>query len=416
MKNYDVVVIGAGAAGLLASGRAAERGAKVLLLEKMERAGRKLLITGKGRCNITNDAPQSEYFKHIFPNGRYLKHAFGTFFSKDIVNLLELNGVKTVVERGDRVFPESNKSSDVVEALLRYCNKNRVDIQCRHKVEKLLIDNGEIKGVQFLSQGKLSDILCKNVIVCTGGLSYPATGSDGDGYKMAKDTSHNLIPARQSLVPIETKGNLAEELQGLSLKNVTASVWVNGKKCKEEFGEMLFTHFGLSGPIILTLSRFIVDELRNKNKVDVSIDLKPALDENKLDDRLIRDLNENGKKQFDNIFKLWLPSKLIPVFLRELHIEQNKQCNQVNAKERRKIMLLMKNFRFEVSGYRSFKEAIITAGGIDLQDVDSKTMESKKIKNLYFAGEVLDLDANTGGFNLQIAFSTGYLAAESVSF
>jgi predicted Rossmann fold flavoprotein len=413
MKNYDVIVIGGGAAGLIAAGRAAELGAKVMLLEKMERVGRKLLITGKGRCNITNEAAQSEYFKHIFPNGRFLKHAFATFFSQDIVNLLETQGVKTVVERGGRVFPESNNSVDVVEALLKYCIKNRVEIHCRHKVEKLLTENNEIRGVQVSSGGKSTDIYAKSVILCTGGLSYPATGSDGDGYKMAKDTNHNLIPARQSLVPVETKGNLAQELQGLSLKNVTASVWVNGKKCKEEFGEMLFTHFGLSGPIILSLSRFIVDELRNKSKVEVSIDLKPALDENKLDDRLIRDLNENGKKQFDNIFKLWLSVKLIPVFLKELQIEENKQCNQVNSKERRKIMLLMKNFRFEVTGCRSFKEAIITAGGIDLQDIDSKTMESKKVKNLYLAGELLDLDANTGGFNLQIAFSTGWLAAES---
>jgi predicted Rossmann fold flavoprotein len=415
MKNYDVIVIGAGAAGLIAAGRAAEQGSKVLLLDKMERAGRKLLITGKGRCNITNDASPAEFFKHIFPNSRFLKHAFATFFSKDIVNLIEIYGVKTVVERGGRVFPESNKSADVVDALLKYCNKNHVEIRCRHKVEKLLIENDIIKGVSVSSNGKIEDISGASVIVCTGGCSYPATGSDGDGYKMARETGHELVSVRQSLVPVETKGDIASRLQGLSLKNVNASVWVNGKKVQEEFGEMLFTHFGLTGPIILTLSRLMVDELRNKNKVEVSIDLKPALDENKLDDRLIRDLNENGKKQFDNIFKLWLPSKLIPVFLTELNIESNKQCHQVNAKERRKIMLYMKNFRFEVTGYRSFKEAIITAGGIDLKDIDPKTMESKKVKNLYFAGEVLNLDANTGGFNLQIAFSTGWLAGQSAS-
>jgi predicted Rossmann fold flavoprotein len=415
MKNYDVIVIGGGAAGLIAAGRAAELGAKVLLLEKMERVGRKLLITGKGRCNITNDAPQSEYFKHIFPNSRFLRHAFAIFFSTDIIKLIESHGTKTLVERGGRVFPESSKSADVVEALLKYCTHHKVDIKCRHKADKLLCEDGKITGVRILAHGSVSDLFAPNVIVCTGGISYPATGSDGDGYKMATETNHHLIEPRQALVPIETRGNLASELQGLSLKNVTASVWVNGKKNREEFGEMLFTHFGMSGPIILTLSRLIVDELRNKNKVEVSIDLKPALDENKLDDRLIRDLNEHGKKQFDNIFKLWLPSKLIPVFIRELQIDETKQCNQVNAKERRKIMLMMKNFRFEVSGYRSFKEAIITAGGIDLQEIESKTMESKKIKNLYFAGEVLDLDANTGGYNLQIAFSTGWLAGTSAA-
>jgi predicted Rossmann fold flavoprotein len=414
MIDYDVIVIGAGAAGLIAAGRAGELGGKVLLLEKMERAGRKLLITGKGRCNITNDATASEYFKHIYPNGRFLKHAFATFFSKDIISLLESNGVKSVLERGGRYFPESNKSSDVVDALIRYCNRNKVELKCRQKVEKLLIENGAVKGVVISANGKEQELSCKKVIICTGGCSYPATGSDGDGDKMAKATGHSFVPVRPALVSVETKGDLALRLQGLSLKNVTASVWVNGKKVQDEFGEMLFTHFGLSGPIILTLSRLMVDELNKKNKVEVVIDLKPALDENKLDDRLIRDLNENGKKQFDNIFKQWLPSKLIPVFINELKIEGNKECNQVNAKERRKIMLLMKNLRFEVTSYCSFKEAIITAGGVDLQEIDSKTMESKKVKNLYFAGEVLDLDANTGGFNLQIAFSTGWLAAQSV--
>jgi predicted Rossmann fold flavoprotein len=413
MENFDVIVIGAGAAGLIAAGKAAESGAKVLLLEKMERPGRKLLITGKGRCNITNDASQSEFLKHIFPNGRFLKHAFATFFSPDIVALLEKYGVKTVVERGNRIFPESNQSSDVVDALVRFCTKNKVDIRCRHKVESLIIEENCIVGAHVSSFNKPVDFYCKNIIICTGGLSYPATGSDGDGYKMAKETGHALVDLRQALVPVETKGSIASELMGLSLKNVTASVWVNGKKFKDEFGEMLFTHFGLTGPIILTLSRFIVDEVKNNNKVEVIIDLKPALDENKLDNRLVRDLNENGKKQLGNIFKLWLPGKLIPLFIRLLEIDENKLCNQVNSKERRKIMLLMKNFKFEVTGYRPFKEAIITAGGIDLKEIDSKTMESKKIKNLYFAGEILDLDADTGGYNLQIAFSTGWLAAMS---
>jgi len=413
MENYDVIVIGAGAAGLIAAGRAGELGGRILLLEKKERVGRKLLITGKGRCNITNDASSADFFKHINPNGRFLKHAFATFFSKEIINLIESNGVKTVLERGGRIFPESNISADVVDALLKYCSKSKVEIKCRQKVEKLIIKDNLLVGVLVSCNGKEQEIYSDKVIVCTGGCSYPATGSDGDGHRMAKQTGHSIIPVRPALVPIETKGDLASRLQGLSLKNVNVSVWINGKKAQDEFGEMLFTHFGLSGPIILTLSRIIVDALQSKNKVEVSIDLKPALDENKLDDRLIRDLNENGKKQFDNIFKLWLPSKLIPVFLSELNIEGDKQCNQVNAKERRKIMLLMKNLRFEATGYRSFKEAIITAGGVDLQEVDSKTMESKKVKNLYFAGELLDLDADTGGYNLQIAFSTGWLAAES---
>lgn len=413
MKNYDVIVVGAGAAGLIAAGRAAELGARVLLLEKMERAGRKLLITGKGRCNITNDASSSEFLKHIYPNGRFLKHAFAAFFSKDIVSLLNSHGVETVVERGGRIFPASNLSSDVVKALVQYNAKNGVEIRYGHKVDKINIADNMVQGVTASYNGKTTDITCLHVIVCTGGYSYPATGSNGEGHKMAASIGHKVIEIRPSLVPIETKGDLAQRLQGLSLKNVKASIWVNGKKGTDDFGEMLFTHFGLTGPIILTLSRFIVDEIRNKNNVEVSIDLKPALDENKLDDRLIRDLNENGKKLLENVFKLWLPSKMIPVFLEETGVDGQKQCHQVSAKERRKIMLMMKNLKFTVSGYRSFKEAIITAGGIDTQEIESRTMESKKIKNLYFAGEILDLDADTGGYNLQIAYSTGWLAAQS---
>lgn len=413
MKNYDVIVVGAGAAGLIAAGRAAELGAHVLLLEKMERAGRKLLITGKGRCNITNEASPSEFIKHIYPNGRFLKHAFATFFSKDIVSLLNSQGVETVVERGGRIFPASNLSSDVVKALLLYNTKHHVEIRYGHKVEKINIANNTVQGVTVNSNGKTTEIPCSHVIVCTGGYSYPATGSNGEGHRMAGAIGHSIVEVRPALVPVETKGDLAQRLQGLSLKNVKASVWINGKKGAEEFGEMLFTHFGLTGPIILTLSRFIVDEIKNKNNVEVSVDLKPALDENKLDDRLIRDLNENGKKLLENVFKLWLPSKMIPVFLEETGVDGQKQCHQISAKERRKIMLLMKNLKFSISGFRPFKEAIITAGGINTQEVESRTMESKRIKNLYFAGEILDLDADTGGYNLQIAYSTGWLAAQS---
>ncbi|MDP4208525.1 MAG: NAD(P)/FAD-dependent oxidoreductase [Bacteroidota bacterium] len=413
MKKYDVIVVGAGAAGLIAAGRAAELGAKVLLIEKMERAGRKLLITGKGRCNITNEAPMSEFFKHIYPNGRFLKHAFATFFAGDIVKLLADHDVETNVERGGRIFPVSNLSADVVQALLRWVNKNRVEIRYGTKIEKLIVSDGRICGIEVLSSGKTETLEASNVIVCTGGSSYPATGSNGEGYKLSKAVGHSIEPVLPALVPLETEGDLAERLQGVSLKNVNAVVWVNGKKQKEEFGEMLFTHFGLSGPIILTLSRFVVDELRKNNKVEISVDLKPALDEQKLDARLIRDLNEHGKKRIANIFSEWLPSKMIPVFIDLAGVDATKECHQMSAKERRKIMLLMKDLRFKVTGNRSFKEAIITAGGVSTKEVDSKTMESKFVKGLYFAGEILDLDADTGGYNLQIAWSTGWLAAQS---
>lgn len=412
--KYDVIVIGAGASGLIAAGRAAELGSKVLLVEKMKSAGRKILITGKGRCNISNNTHQSTYFKNILPNGKYLKHAFGAFFSKDIVKLLNELGVETKTERGDRIFPTSNSASDVLNALLYWVKTKQVDISYSSKAEKLITEDDEIQGVQISKSGHSTTIPAKNVIICTGGKSYPATGSTGDGYQLAEEMGHTIQPVRPALVPLVTSGNMAAELQELRLKNVKASVWVNNKKQKEEFGEMLFAHYGLTGPIILTLSRFVVDELIKKNQVIIQIDLKPALDENKLDARLIRDLDANGKKQIENIFKEWLPSKLIPVFLQHLQIDGKKLGHQINSKERRSIMLLMKNLPFEVIDYRGFKEAIITAGGVNTSEIDGKTMESKLVKNLYFAGEVIDLDANTGGFNLQIAYSTAWLAANSI--
>jgi len=413
MNEYDVVVVGAGAAGLIAAGRAAELGGKVLLLEKMERAGRKLLITGKGRCNITNDASQSDFFDHIYPNPRFLKHAFSTFFSGDIIRLLEKYGTETVVERGGRVFPASSSSADVVKALLRWVNENHVEIRYGQQVERIITIGGEAKGLLVKANGKVMNITCRNIILCTGGCSYPATGSTGDGYRMAKKAGHTIETPRPALVPVETEGDMAQRLQGLSLKNVNAMVWVGGKKLKEEFGEMLFTHFGLSGPIILSLSRFIVDELLKGHKVEVSVDLKPALDEVKLDNRLLRDLDESGKRKMDNLFRLWLPASLIPVFLKELSIDGQKEGHQLQARERKKILRMMKDLRFRVTGYRPFREAIITAGGVVTAEINAKTMESKLVKNLYFAGEVIDLDADTGGFNLQLAFSTAWLAAQS---
>jgi predicted Rossmann fold flavoprotein len=413
MNDYDVVAVGAGAAGLIAAGRVAELGGKVLLLEKMERAGRKLLITGKGRCNITNDAPQSEFFDHIYPNSHFLKHAFATFFSGDIIRLLKQYGTETIVERGGRVFPASGKSADVVQALLRWVHTNHVEIRYGHQVERIITIGGEVKGILVKVGGKSVNITCRKIILCTGGCSYPATGSTGDGYRMAKKAGHIIETPHPALVPIETEGDLAQRLQGLSLKNVKAILWVSGKKLKEEFGEMLFTHFGLSGPIILSLSRFIVEELLNGHKVEVSVDLKPALDEMKLDRRLLRDLDEHGKKKMENIFRMWLPSSLIPVFLNELEIDGQKEGHQLQAKERKKILMMMKDLRFRITGYRPFKEAIITAGGVVTNEINARTMESKLVKNLYFAGEVIDLDADTGGFNLQLAFSTAWLAAQS---
>jgi predicted Rossmann fold flavoprotein len=409
--KVDVIVVGAGPAGLLAAGRAAENGARVLILEKMRSEGRKLLITGKGRCNITNDASPAEFIKHVFPDGRFLRNAFSQFYSKDIINLLEKYGVESTLERGGRYFPASNKSMDVLRALLKWVNELNVEIRTGQRIEKLLSENGTVQGVH--SNGMV--FYAPKVILATGGKSYPATGSTGDGYELAKSVGHTVEKPIPALVPLETKGNLAQNLQGLNLKNVKAVVWVNGKKAGEAFGEMLFTHFGLSGPIILTLSRIAVAALQNNDKVEITVDLKPALDEQKLDNRLLRDLNEHGKKQLANIFRNWLPASMIPVFIEELKLDPEKVCHQVSSKERKQIRYLMKNLRFEVTKNRSFKEAIITAGGIPTKEITPKTMESRLVKGLYFAGEIIDLDAETGGYNLQIAWSTGWLAGNSAS-
>ena len=413
--TYDLIIIGAGAAGLVAAGRAAQGGARVLLLEKMRRAGRKLLITGKGRCNITHDAPASVYYQNIFPNGRFLKHAFHTFFVKDILKILHDQGVPTTTERGSRVFPVSNNAADVVNALMQWMGKKNIDILYDSRATRLLTKKDSIEGVEVLGENGQKQYFAPNVLICTGGKSYPATGSTGEGYELARQVGHSVSDVFPALVPLVTEGDIASRLQGLGLKNVKAMVWVNGKKQKEEFGEVMFAHYGLSGPIILTLSRFVVEQLSNNHKVEISIDLKPALDEQKLDARLLRDLDAHGKKQIDNIFKLWLPSKLIPVFLDLLQIDGSKLCHQLTAKERKRVLLLMKDLRFVVSGHPGYKEAIITAGGVATKEIDSKTMESKKVKGLYFAGEVIDLDGNTGGFNLQLAFSTAWLAADSVA-
>ena len=409
MRNYDVIVIGAGPAGLIAAGRAAQKGGKVLVLEKMRSEGRKLLITGKGRCNVTNDKSISEFIKHVYPNGRFLKNAFSNFYSKDILEILERYNVSISLERGGRYFPTSNKARDVLDALLKWSRSFNVEIRCSMRVEKLIVEDGSVGGVVVNGE----QIRAGNVIIATGGKSYPATGSSGDGYDLARQVGHTISTPMPALVPVETEGNVARKLQGLNLKNVKAVVWVDGKKAGEDFGEMIFTHFGLSGPIILTLSRTMVSELRNNSKVEVTIDLKPALDEKKLDMRLQRDLAEHGKKKVGNIFRYWLPSTMIPVFIGLLELDPEKECHQVSSKERKRIRHLLKNLPFKIINHRPFKEAIITAGGVSTNEISSKTMESKLVNGLFFAGEVIDVDAETGGYNLQIAYSTGWLAGNS---
>jgi predicted Rossmann fold flavoprotein len=345
----------------------------------------------------------------VYPNGRFLRTAFSNFYTQDILDLLEKYGVPATLERGGRYFPTSNKSVDVLRAFMKWNEDLGIAMLTGKRVEKLLVEDQRIIGVQANGQ----HFPAKSVILATGGLSYPATGSNGEGFELARALGHTIEKTRPSLVPLETEGNLAKKLQGLNLKNVRASVWSNGKKVGEDFGELLFTHFGLSGPIILTLSRIVVDELHAGHKVEISIDLKPALDEQKLDTRLIRDLNEHGKKKVINLFPSWLPSSMIPVFIELIGLDPDKECHQVSSKERKQIRFLMKNFKFSVTRHRSWNEAIITACGVSTNEISPKTMESKLVSGLYFAGEMIDLDAETGGFNLQVAYSTGWLAGNS---
>ncbi len=412
--KYDVIVVGAGASGLIAAGRAAELGANVLLVEKMPRIGLKLRITGKGRCNITNTAEIPDFINQVFPNGRFLRSCFSKFYSDDIIELLNRIGVNTKIERGGRVFPESDKAVEVVEALEKWLSRVNVTTVCDTRVKKLLLEDDKVVGV--LCSDKNSEInsyLATSVILTTGGASYPLTGSAGDGYYIARKSGHNIVDPRPALVPLETEEKISSDLVDQTLKNINAVLWVNNKKQAEEFGEMVFAKFGLTGPVILTLSRRVVDELINESKVEITIDLKPALDDKKLENRLLRDIQEFGKLNVVDLFKKWIPSSLVPYFMDIVNVDPQILGNQISSIERKSIRVNLKNLRFNISGYRPMKEAIVTAGGISTKDIVSKTMASKKVGNLFFAGEVIDVDANTGGYNLQIAFSTGWVAAEN---
>jgi predicted Rossmann fold flavoprotein len=422
--DYEVIVVGGGAAGLMAAGQAALQGAKTLILEKMKSPGRKLGITGKGRCNLTNVASLSEFVAHFGGNGRFLRQAFSRFFTSELVAFLGELGVPTVTERGGRVFPASGRALDVVGALLDWVRRIGVTLITEAPVERLVVQAGRVVGVHAcLRQAKHSvregpgggRFRGRAVIIATGGASYPATGSTGDGYRLAQSAGHTIIAIRPALVPLETAGDVASRLQGLSLRNVTARLRVDGRKVAELFGEMIFTHFGLSGPIILTLSKRAVDGLGRDEEVTISLDLKPALDEQKLDQRLLRDLGTHGKQQLRTILKGLLPRTLIPVCLGLINISPDRLGSELTAEERRRLRLWLKDFRLEVTGYRSFTEAIITAGGVNLREVDPRTMASRLIQGLYFAGEVLDVDGDTGGYNLQAAFSTGWVAGRAAT-
>jgi predicted Rossmann fold flavoprotein len=401
---------------LMAAGVAARSGARVTLFEKMPEVGRKLAISGKGRCNLTNIIPLSEFICHFGRNGKFLYQAFSRFFSNDLVDLIHQLGINTVVERGGRVFPESN-AAGIVSALEQWNLNSGVMIRRGQRVASLMIRDGQIHGVQIQPVRDINQSLIPvtgdAVILATGGASYPGTGSTGDGYALARSAGHTLTPIRPALVPLVTAGSIAAKLQGLSLRNVQVSVLTAGEKTTGLFGEMLFTHFGVSGPVILTLSQSICQQLELKKTIEISIDLKPALNENRLDARLLRDFKDHGKKQFHNLLRTLLPQTLIPVCLEILDIPGDKPAHQITAHERRRLIKWLKDFRLRVIKCRPLSEAIITAGGVSLKEVNAKTLESRQLKNLYLAGELLDLDADTGGYNLQAAFSTGWLAGKS---
>ena len=411
------IVIGGGPAGMLAGISAAENGNKVIILEKMEKTGKKLLITGKGRCNITNNGDLDEFMKNIPENSKFLFSSFNQYSNKDIINLLNSEGVSTKVERGGRVFPVSDKSIDVLEALKRKLKKLDVEIKTNFEVTKILTENGIAKGIEGKNKEQL---FADKVILATGGMSYPVTGSTGDGYKMAKELGHTVTEIKPSLVPLISTGKskeLCQEMQGLSLKNIAIKIKCEDKEIYNDFGEMLFTHFGVSGPVILSASAVLVrykniTKLMQENKVKLVIDLKPALDNQKLDHRILRDFEELKNKEFKNSLEKLLPRKMINTFIKLTEIDPEKRVNVITKEERKTIVNTLKNFEITLNGFGSIDEAIITKGGTGLKEINPKTMESKIIKGLYFAGEIMDLDAFTGGFNLQIAWSTGYSAGK----
>lgn len=412
MSN-KVIVIGAGAAGTMAAGTAAENGAEVLLLERNDKIGRKVMITGKGRCNVTNDIGDDvqKFISNIPGNGRFLYSAYSAFNSQDVMYFFEDYGVKLKVERGNRVFPESDKAVDIVDALNSYITDMGVKRK-QERVVSLITEDNCVKGV-ITDFG--NEYYADSVIVATGGLSYPKTGSTGDGYKLAKSVGHTVTELRPSLSALLCYEGICNECMGLSLKNVSIKV-VDKKKKKEiydDFGEMLFTHFGVSGPIILSASAHMRD--MEKDRYEIYLDLKPALSHEKLDARILRDFADNTNKSISNVLALLLPKSLISPVLRIAHIKQSEKINQVTKEMRKNLVDTIKSLKLTVTGFYDISEAIVTSGGIKISEINPKTMESKLCKGLFFAGEVIDCDGYTGGFNLQIAFSTGHLAGISAS-
>jgi len=407
-----LIVVGGGAAGMMAAIIAARNGNEVSLYEKNEKLGKKVFITGKGRCNVTNACAGEDFFENVISNPKFLYSSFYTFDNQSVVNFFETLGCPLKTERGERVFPISDHSSDIIKALSNELDKNNVKVHLHQKVDAIIVEADIVKGIK-LSDGKTLE--ADSVVLATGGVSYPLTGSDGDGLRMAEETGHSVTKLKPALVPFTLKEDFYKELQGLALKNAGARLEYQGKVIYSGFGEMLFTHFGISGPLILSASSFYSKKIKDeKDEMKLILDLKPALTMEQLDKRVLRDFEENKNKHFKNAVSGLFPLKLIPIMIQKSGIDPEKPVYDISREERKQFVSLIKNWEMTVTGTRGFREAIITQGGVSIKEINPSTMESKKVKNLYFAGEMIDLDALTGGFNLQIAWSTGYLAGDSV--
>jgi predicted Rossmann fold flavoprotein len=403
--KWDVIVVGGGASGLMAAGRAGELGARVLLLEKMGRVGIKLALTGKGRCNLTNSGDLQTFIESYRHNGKFLHNVFSRFFNDDLIAFFHSRGLPTIEERGRRIFPASDRAQDVVRVLRDYISGHAVRVEFHAPVGEILVGGGRAMGVRTDS----GVFEANRVILATGGASYPQTGSTGDGYRMAKNLGHTIQPIRPSLVPLEIEESVVRDLQGLALKNVKVALLASGRKAGEEFGEMLFTHFGVSGPIILTLSSIAVGELA-RGKEELSIDFKPALSREQVEARLIREFQIHHRRQIVNILPHLLPKRLVSIFMQRAAIPASLKGSEVQSGERKRLVSLLKDWRLTIQGPRPLEEAIVTAGGISVKEIHPSTMESKIVKGVHFCGEVIDVDGKTGGYNLQSAFSTGWVA------
>ena len=428
----EIIVIGGGAAGMMAAYSAAAEGARVTILEKNDRPGKKIYITGKGRCNVTNACGREEFFTHVFRNPRFLYSSFGRFSNEDMYRFVEAHGTPLKVERGQRVFPVSDHASDVIKALKKALDEAGVKTVLGAKAEKLQLKGGAVTGVVCAvtdAEGKPKRQIfpADRVIVATGGLSYPGTGSTGDGYRFAEEAGHRVTPREPSLVPLNARFEKPlsdrfspKSLMGLSLKNVGIRVEQGGKKITEDFGEMMFTHFGVTGPLILSASALLGDALKEetvsaKGPVRLHLDLKPALSEEQLEARFLRESAGNGAKQLDTFLGGWLPKALIPVVLGQAGADAAQKTGTVKKEQRDALIRALRDLKLVITGLRGYEEAVVTRGGVDVKEIDPKTMASKKVRGLYFAGEVLDLDGTTGGFNLQIAWSTGYAAGKGAA-